>query len=520
MPSPDTYHDPGETQLMNNSSSNGALRRFLRNYQWPVILTLLGVSLLLGYIGFDKYLRSLAEPSSTLDILYLTIQLATLESGSISGPLSWELEVARWMVPFLTAYTAVLAVATIFRRQVQMMKLYFVRDHVVVCGLGEMGFLLVSGFRQRGDEVVAIERDEENPHAELCREQGAIVLIGDVVEPALMVKAGVHRARYIVSVCGDDGVNAEVSVAARQLFAERRRGHLTSSVHLVNPQLYELLREQSLGVGPSHSFRLELFNVFERGAGILLEEHPAFDPAALEGTRLPHILIIGLGQLGEGLLTRAARDWHDQRSDSSRRLTFSVVDRRAEDKIRSLMSRYPQLSTVCDLIPLQVDVRGHEFEEADFLFNEQGEIALDKVYVCLDDHSLGLQAALRLRHRLGQEQPPIIVRMVETSGLAKLIHGGDRTGRPFHNIHAFDLLRQTCTPDLVLAGTHELLAQTVHREYLREMQPQIGAVGGIAGGSQRVQSSAGRSHKRISAGGRLWDQATFRLERGCLSIYW
>jgi hypothetical protein len=437
-----------------------------------MILTLLGLSLLLGYIGFDKHLRAQGDPSSTLDILYRTIQLATLESGSISGPISWELEIARWMVPFLTAYTAVLAVATLFRRQVQMMKLYFLRDHVVICGLGQMGSLLARGFRQRGDEVVVIECDEDNPHVEICREYGGIVLIGDVVEPTLLLKAGVHRARHIVSVCGDDGVNAEVAVAARSLVDRRRRGVLTCSIHLVSPQLFELLREQALGQGPSPSFRLELFNVFERGASILLTAHPTFDPNILEeDSHPPHILIVGLGQLGEGLLTHAARAWHDRKKGTNQKLTISVVDRRAEDKIRSLESRFSQLSNVCELIPLQIDVRGHEFEEADFLSNAHGEKHLDKVYICLDDHSLGLQAALRIRHRLGQEQPPIIVRMADTSGLAKLIHGGDRTGRSLHNIHIFDLLRQTCTPDLVLAGTHELLAQTIHREYLREMQP-------------------------------------------------
>jgi hypothetical protein len=443
-----------------------------------MILTLLGLSLLLGYIGFDKHLRAQGGPSSTLDILYRTIQLATLESGSIFGPISWELEIARWMVPFLTAYTAVLAVATLFRRQVQMMKLYFLRDHVVICGLGEMGSLLARGFRQRGYEVVAIESDEDNPHVEVCREHGGIVLIGNVVEPTLLQKAGVHRARHIVSVCGDDGVNAEVAVVARSLVERRSRGALTCSIHLVNPQLYELLREQVLEQGPSPSFRLELFNVFERGASILLSEHPAFDPNILENDlRPPHILIIGLGQLGEGLLTHAARAWHERKKGSNQKLTISVVDRRAVDKIRSLESRFSQLSNVCELTPFQIEVRGHEFEEADFLSNARGEKYLDKVYICLDDHSLGLQTALRVRHRLGQEQPPIIVRMAETSGLAKLIHGGDRTGKSFHNIHTFDLLRQTCTPDLVLAGIHELLAQTIHREYLREMQPKADEVG-------------------------------------------
>ena len=39
-------------------------------------------------------------------------------------------------------------------------------------------------------------------------------------------------------------------------------------------------------------------------------------------------------------------------------------------------------------------------------------------------------------------------------------------GAAFQNLHAFGLLDQTCTADLILRGTHEVLARDLHAAYL------------------------------------------------------
>ena len=90
--------------------------QFWRENQWLVVLVFLPLSLVLGYIGFYKFNQVTAGGRSLTDLLYLTLQLTTLESGAVSGPVSWELEVARLLVPLMTAYTAILAVAVIFRK--------------------------------------------------------------------------------------------------------------------------------------------------------------------------------------------------------------------------------------------------------------------------------------------------------------------------------------------------------------------------------------------------------------------
>ena len=48
--------------------------------------------------------------------------------------------------------------ATLGRRQVPAS----IRDHVIVCGLGSIGFRVALGIRERGVKVVVVEPDEEN----------------------------------------------------------------------------------------------------------------------------------------------------------------------------------------------------------------------------------------------------------------------------------------------------------------------------------------------------------------------
>ena len=449
------------------------LQRLWRDYQWPVLLGLELVLLMLGYVGFTKYTAALGESLSPLDLCYLTLQLIAMESGAVSGPVSWELEVARLLIPAVTAYTAVKAFAIIFRNQVQSIRLWFTRDHVVVCGLGRKGLLLADHFCERGERVVVIEQDESNDRLEPCRERGAIVLVGDVADIDMLRKAAVHRAKWLVSVCGDDGVNAEVAVRAQELAGDRKRGVLTCVIHIVDPQLCALLREREIGTEKVSTFRLELFNVFDRGARILLQEYPAFSGTGQARNHPPHLLVVGLGGMGESLVVQAARDWQDRHPSAGQRLRITVIDREAVWKSESLSVRYPRLGQACELFPRQMDIRSPEFQRAEFLYDSQGLCDVDMVYICLDNDSLGLHAGLTLLHRLRQQKIPIVVRMAEDAGLATLLRGGHDSKDAFQGLHAFGLLDRICTADLVLGGSHEILARAFHEEYVRH-QEQLG----------------------------------------------
>lgn len=442
------------------------LRQIWREYQWQLSLILLAFSLILGYIGFSKYTRAIGEQLSPTDLLYLTLQLATLESGAVSGPVSWELEIARLLVPLTTAFTAILGIAVLFRKQLQMLRLWYIRDHIVICGLGDKGALLAVQLHQQGANVVIIEKDMTNSKIDLFRENGVIVLEGDATEMPILNKAAIRRAKFLIAVCGDDGINTEIAMSARQLSKNRKQGVLDCSIHIHNPQLYELLRQEILGGEKFPKFRLEIFNSFDLGARELLRNYIDLGRMDKLGNGSVHILIVGLGRLGETLVIQSARSWYEKARPENSRLKISIVDRAADNKVHKLCQTFPQLANCCQLIPYPFGVDDPQFQEAEFLFDQQGTCDLISIFVLLEDQTEALESALKLRLLLNCDQPPIVVLMEEDSGLATLLNSQGDTAKSFHNVIPFGLLQRTCTPELVLGGSQEVLARLVHEDYL------------------------------------------------------
>ena len=122
------------------------LGRWWTDYQWPVLGVAWAAALTLGCIGFGRNLAAHGETRRFLDFFYLTLQLIPMNSGAVLPPVSWELQVARFLIPTLTAYTGVKALMLLFRDQFQLARLWVIRDHVVICGLSRKGFLLTKTF--------------------------------------------------------------------------------------------------------------------------------------------------------------------------------------------------------------------------------------------------------------------------------------------------------------------------------------------------------------------------------------
>jgi hypothetical protein len=389
-----------------------------------------------------------------------------LEAGAVTSPVPWQLQVARFLAPAIAAYAATAALLLVFREQAQLLRLRCVRDHVVVCGLGKKGLHLAREFHEAGYRITIIEKSTKNENLPSCREHGIITLIGDATDRRQLIKAGAHRARYLFAV-SNDGTNAEVAVLAQKMAAKRRKGILTCFVHIVELQLFKLLREKGILEQRSGLFRLEFFNIFESGARALLNEFPPFGRPGEAEEHRAHILIVGLGHMGDSLVMRAVRDWRDLHKADGKRLKITIVDPRAESLKKSLFLEYPQIDGYCDLIARQMEVQTSEFRQAGFLFDPHaGDVTM--VYVCLDDDSLGLSSAIALHQRIREQgtQIPIVVRMSEDAGLARFLPRKDEGGGEFENLHAFGLLDRTCRPDLVVSGVNETLARAIHEGYV------------------------------------------------------
>lgn len=424
--------------------------------RWPLIAVLAGVSVYLGYLGFDSYLAVRGVMRSFWDKLYLSFQLFLLESGNLAPPIPTPLGIARILAPALTFYTAISAILTVFREQLARGRIRLrANDHVVVCGVGRTGLLLALNFSEQ-HRVVAVEKHEQSPGLATCRERGIWVLPGDASDRGALSRARVDRARFLFAVCGEDGVNAKMAVDAHELVEGRTGTPLTCFVQILDADLAALLATE-MAAHATAGFRLEFFNASEVGAPALLDQHPPFaaDPAAAP----PHLLVAGLGEMGSRIVLHAARRW--PAGPDHLRFRVTVVDRSAERLVGLLLLRHPEIADVCDVIPESTDIDTAAFERGDFL--EGGAPPPTRIYVCLDDDARGIGAALRLRHAFPDRRVKIVVRTKQRGGVGALL--SERAAR--EDLRVFELLEHVCRPD-VLTGRTEVLARAIHEDYVRK----------------------------------------------------
>ena len=89
--------------------------------------------------------------------------------------------------------------------------------HVIVCGLGRVGYHLVERLRAEQYPVLVIERDADNQFLATIREKGIPVMIADATVANTLVDAAVDQASAVASVVNDDLVSLEVGLNARAI---------------------------------------------------------------------------------------------------------------------------------------------------------------------------------------------------------------------------------------------------------------------------------------------------------------
>jgi len=91
------------------------------------------------------------------------------------------------------------------------------RDHVVVVGLGQVGFRLCFLLRRIGVPVVAVERDPDVPNVLRAKDQGIPVVIGRGTSQMLLGRLALERARGLAAVTSEEVENIAIAVAAKGL---------------------------------------------------------------------------------------------------------------------------------------------------------------------------------------------------------------------------------------------------------------------------------------------------------------
>jgi Trk K+ transport system NAD-binding subunit len=91
------------------------------------------------------------------------------------------------------------------------------RNHVVVCGLGKLGYRVVCQLLDFGQEVVGVEQNADRPFVNVLRQMNVPVIISDARRRDILVQAGVEHALAVVACTQDDLTNLDIALDAREL---------------------------------------------------------------------------------------------------------------------------------------------------------------------------------------------------------------------------------------------------------------------------------------------------------------
>lgn len=190
------------------------------------LLALLGVWLSFGLLLWQLY-RPEGEMLSLSTALYFSLEQMLFEP--LPFPAQWYLQPFFFLVPAvalgLIASGALNAGLLLFNKRTrqeawQMALASTYNNHIIVCGLGKVGYRMVGQLQAAGEEVVVIQRTKESEFYDIVAGGGVPVIIGDARQVEMLERAGLRRARSICVVTNDDLTNLDIALTAREIRPE------------------------------------------------------------------------------------------------------------------------------------------------------------------------------------------------------------------------------------------------------------------------------------------------------------
>lgn len=193
------------------------LRRLL------TIATLLVVLLVVGVNGY----RFLYPDWTLIDALYMTILTVTTIGFDEVHPLDTRGRIFTMLLAMVglgfLAYGLSTLVASLveghlkflFWRRRMEKKIRKIKDHFIICGVGETGSSVMDEFRATKTPFVVVDKSPERIQKLL--EDAVMVVAGSATEDSVLIEAGVERAKGMVAALPADEENVFAILTAREI---------------------------------------------------------------------------------------------------------------------------------------------------------------------------------------------------------------------------------------------------------------------------------------------------------------
>jgi voltage-gated potassium channel len=90
-------------------------------------------------------------------------------------------------------------------------------NHIILCGIGRLGFSILRELVKMGKEVVVIERKEDAFGVSEARQMNVPLVLEDARNAQVLKELGIQKAQAVVAVTDNDLANLEIALDARSL---------------------------------------------------------------------------------------------------------------------------------------------------------------------------------------------------------------------------------------------------------------------------------------------------------------
>lgn len=122
-----------------------------------------------------------------------------------------------YVLSTITAFTVEGELKATFRRRKMEKKIERLKNHYIVCGVGQVGLHIINELYATGRDSAVIAQKEDHISRLEERFPEQVYVEGDPIDDAILKKAGIEKAKGLFAAMDDDNKNLIISLSARQM---------------------------------------------------------------------------------------------------------------------------------------------------------------------------------------------------------------------------------------------------------------------------------------------------------------
>ncbi|MCS7011920.1 MAG: NAD-binding protein [Anaerolineales bacterium] len=199
-------------------------RLLFRQFRSPLLVFL--ITVIGGGLAYYQLSRAYGEPTDTwLSAIYLALTMVFLQPFG-EFPHHPVLQIFYFALPVIGLSALAQGLAEfgilLFNRRArskewEMAVASTFSNHIILVGLGHLGYRVVSQLHAINEPVVVIELNPSADQISAVQKMGIPVIQDDASRPATLEAAGVERARAIILCTQNDALNLQIAVKARSM---------------------------------------------------------------------------------------------------------------------------------------------------------------------------------------------------------------------------------------------------------------------------------------------------------------